>query len=246
MPTQDQRQLRRQTQWHPPFNQSQGPPNNAFMNRYSQPDMDFQPPVHQPADHRSPSSTLTSDPYICLVQSINESNTKLHSAIIKQQEILVNQQKFFTEYLITKSTLQKEQTNLMHKQLHTILALAPSKERVPPAHFQPSSVHGISFVTASNKPDQPPLSQEPAPQPPSYIQTETPLQENQSLPYQPAAPTSQHRNLPRFKAEMMMPVSLPFNPLTKTDIRTIKLTSLPLTNHGFKTMHQKLACGMGT
>ena len=84
MLTQDRRQLRRQTQWHPPFNQSQGPPNDAFLSRHSQPDMELQPPVHQTADRRSPSSTLTSDPYIRLIQSINKSNTKLHSAIIKQ------------------------------------------------------------------------------------------------------------------------------------------------------------------
>ena len=138
MPHQYHRQLRSQTQWHPTLNQWHGLRNDAFTNRNSQPaDINLQPPVYQPADHRSHSSTLTSDPYIRLIQSINESNTKLHSAIIKQQEVLVNQQKFFTEYLITESTLRKEQTNLMQKQLNAILALAPSKERVPPAHFHP-------------------------------------------------------------------------------------------------------------
>ena len=42
----------------------------------------------------------------------------------------MNQQKFFTEYLITESALQKEQTALTQKQLNAILALTPSKTRV--------------------------------------------------------------------------------------------------------------------
>ena len=58
----------------------------------------------------------------------------MHNTILKQQESLVKQQQVFTDYLQTESTLRKEQTALMQKQLNALIALAPSKARVPSAH----------------------------------------------------------------------------------------------------------------
>ncbi len=105
--TQDPRYFRRRTQWHPPFGQLQGTIHHAAPStlRHSPPKLINQAPPEglQNAGRRSPNSTLTPDPYIRLIQSINESNAKLHDAIIKQQETLANHQKILTDYLQTES-----------------------------------------------------------------------------------------------------------------------------------------------
>ena len=76
-------------------NQQQETSNQDFdasVNRHSQRNIETQQPSGHPiAGRRSRSSTLTSDPIVSLIQSINKSNSKLHSAIIKQQEAMVNQ-----------------------------------------------------------------------------------------------------------------------------------------------------------
>ena len=139
--------------------------------------MDIQHPSGHPvAGCRSPSLTITLDPIVSLIQSINESNSKLHSAIIKQQEALVNQQNVFTKYLHDESSLCKEQTALLQKQLNAIITLAPTKARVPSDHFQPSSVDGISFASSTNQPEHHPTLQLATNQPqiPPCIKTEVP------------------------------------------------------------------------
>ena len=155
--TREQKYLRCQTQWHPLCNQQQETPNQNFgatVNQHSQQNMDTQHgrPV---AGRRSPSSTLTSDPIISLIKSINKSTSKLHSSIIKQQEALVNQQNVFTKYLHNESSLRKEQNALLQKQLNAIIALAPAKARVSSDHFQPSSVDSILFASSTNQPEHP-------------------------------------------------------------------------------------------
>ena len=100
-----------------------------------------------------------------MFQVINENNTKLYDATLKQQETMTN-------YLKSKSEQRKVHTVLMQKQLDAIIALVPKKPRVPPSHFQSSSIDGISFASSTvhqenvpvapalsmAQPDQPPVS----------------------------------------------------------------------------------------
>ena len=130
--TEDLRYIRCQTRWHPMFpHHQQGliPHSATSMSRHSPPNLVTQALSvgQQNTDSRSPNSTPTSDLFICLIKSINKSNLKLHHTIIKQQETLKNHQKVLTPYLYTESSLQKDHTTLMQKQLNAIIALVHAK-----------------------------------------------------------------------------------------------------------------------
>ena len=193
MLTQDPRYLRCQTQWHPPFNVMQGPPPSQFL----APTSNHAPPspsLHQQSQnstgHRSPNSTLTSDPFVQMFQLINKSNTKMHNAILKQQESIAKQQQAFTDFLQTESTLQKEQTTLVQKQLDALIALAPAKVQVPPTHFQPNSVDGISFDSIAHQQDPRPTSNQQSTSAP------IPVTSNQELPSKIPARIKSETQLP--------------------------------------------------
>ena len=180
MLSQDPRYLRCQTQWHPPFNVQQEPPPQSLVPA-SRSSPSFPAPHQQwqsSTSCRSPNLSLTSDPFVQMFQLINESNIKM------QQESVVKQQQVFTDYLQTESTLRKEQIALMQKQLDALIALTPSKACVPPTHFQPNSVDGISFNSTVPQQDPRQMTPEnplplPSQQPASLSM---PIQSNQEQP----------------------------------------------------------------
>ena len=88
--TQDHGYNRRQTQWYLPYQPGPTPTVHQTM---AQPASNIQPPSNPDrfnpvAGCKSPNSTLTPDPIITMYQVINENNTKLYDAILKQQETM--------------------------------------------------------------------------------------------------------------------------------------------------------------
>ena len=151
--TQDPQYTRNQTQWHPPFHHH---PTSISRNATSSARYLPPPELHVLAQHqtgqKSPSSMLTSDPFITLFQTISDINIKLHDIILKQQETLVEQQCTLTEFLQMETKLCRDQAVLMQKQLDAIMALAPTTAQVSKSHFEPSSVDEISFASSWSPP----------------------------------------------------------------------------------------------
>ena len=147
---------RRTTQWHPPFTQQNQPTQRQSATHHESP----------PQRATSPgTTTLSSDPYLAIINAIQESNTTLHTAILAQQEALqqqqqtmAQQQQLLIQFMTTEANGRKEQTTILRKQLDAIITLATKpttshtvpERRVPSEHFQPSPEDGISIASTSN------------------------------------------------------------------------------------------------
>ena len=80
---------------------------------------------------------------------ISNSTNRLSDAILLQQETLIQQQQTLSDFIRTEATVRHEQSEIMQKQLETIMSLAPKPvvARVPPSHFKSSKADGISFAS---------------------------------------------------------------------------------------------------
>ena len=141
------RSQRRQTQWHPSFSAQSEPSSELYgFQPDSLPATSRNIPCYNP---RLLSTATDTDLLINLFHKINDSTNRLSNAIILQQETLIQQQQTLSEFIRTDATFRREQNEIMHRQLETILSLVPKPVvvRVPPSHFEPNKADGISFDT---------------------------------------------------------------------------------------------------